>query len=98
MDIIRKLYGINGKLSCANQKLLNTLLKCPTDALWQRARNIVISDQPLITLNAAVRAVTQGRVAILELPDTFTLYRALKYSADKRKRFFHRMEVSDMES
>ena len=98
MRIIEGLYSINGKLSCANKQLLDALLKQPSLPLWQRARNIVISDQPLITLNAAVRAVTQGRVAFMELPDTFTLYRALKYGADKRKRFFYCMEASDTES
>jgi hypothetical protein len=98
MRIIDDLHGIDGKLSGANKALLTQLVKQPTLALWSRARNTVICDLPLITLNAAVRAVTQGQVAFAEFPDTFTLYRALKYSVDIRKRCFHRMEASDMES
>lgn len=98
MRIIQKLYGMNGKLSRSNVMLLSELLHRPRLALWHSARNMVICDQPLITLNAAVNAVTQGKLVIGELPDTLTLYRALKFSVEKRKRCFHNMEVCDTES
>ncbi|WP_455222461.1 hypothetical protein [Kaarinaea lacus] len=98
MRIIHKMYGMNGKLSRSNIMLLNSLLRQPSLPLWHSARNMVVCDQPLITLNAAVKAVTQGKLVIGEFPDTFTLYRALKYCIEKRKRCFHNMEVSDTES
>ena len=98
MRIIQKMSGMNGKLSRSNAMLLNALLRQPTLSLWHRTRSMVICDQPLTTLNASVNAVTQGRLVIGEIPDTFTLYRALKYSMEKRKRCFHNMEVCDTES
>ncbi|MGD8559978.1 MAG: hypothetical protein PVG89_11890 [Gammaproteobacteria bacterium] len=98
MRIIDHLVGIDGGLSGANKALLAQLIKQPTAGLWSRTKNMVICNQPIITLNASVRAVTQGQVAIGEFPDTFTLYRALKYSIDKRNRCFRSMEASDTES
>jgi len=98
MRIIHKIYGMNGKLSRSNVMLLNTLFHQPSVPLWRSARNMVVCDQPLITLNAAVKAVIQGKLVIDEIPDTFTLYRALKYCVEKRKRCFHNMEVCDTES
>ena len=98
MRIIQKIHGMEGKLSRSNAMLLNILLHQPTLPLWRSAKNMLIADQPLITLNAAVRAVTQGQVVIDEFPDTFTLYRALKFAIEKRERFYHRMEVCDIES
>jgi len=98
MRIIHKIYGMNGKLSRSNLMLLNTLLQEPSEPLWRSAKNMVVCDQPLVTLNAAVKAVIQSKLAISEIPDTFTLYRALKYCVEKRKRYFHNMEVCDTES
>lgn len=98
MRIIQKMSGMNGKLSRSNVMLLSALLRQPNLPLWHRTRGMVICDQPLMTLKAAVNAVTQGRLVIGEIPDTFTLYRALKYSMEKRKRCFHNMEVCDTES
>lgn len=98
MNIIQKLHGMNGKLSSSNTMLLTALLRQPTLPLWHRTKHIVISDQPLMTLKAAVNAVTRGKLVIGEIPDTFTLYRALKYTMEKRKRCFHNMEVCDTES
>ena len=98
MDIIQQLHGMQGKLSTSNSAILTSILKQPTASLWRSARNIVICDQPLITVNAAVRAVTRGQVAIAEIPDTFTLYRAFRYAREKRKQWFQRMEVCDTES
>ena len=98
MHIVQKLHGMHGKLSPSNSMLLNTLLHQPTLAHWCSAKNMIISDQPFITLNAAVRAVTQGQVVTGEFPDAFTMYRALKYAIEKHDRFFHKMEVCDTES
>lgn len=98
MRIIQKMYGMGGKLSRSNSEILKSVLEKPTLPVWRIAKNMVICDQPLITLNAAVRAVSHGKLAIVELPDTFTLYRALKYSIEKRKRCLHKMEVCDTES
>ena len=98
MRIIHKMYGMSGKLSRSNVVLLNTLLHQPTLAVWRSARNMVICDQPLMSLNAAVNAVRQGKLVIGEIPDTFTLYRALKYSIEKRNRCYQNMEVCDTES
>jgi hypothetical protein len=98
MLIVQHLRGMNGTLSKSNLNILMSLIDTPSQALWQSAKNIIISDQPLITLNAAVRAVTQGRVEIGELPDTFTFYRAFDYAVKKRRQCFHQMEVCDTES
>ena len=98
MRIIQKMYGLDGKLSRSNSAILKSLLERPTLPVWQKAKNMIICDQPLINLNAAVRAVSHGKLAVAELPDTFTLYRAFKYSIEKRKRFYHKMEVCDTES
>ncbi|WP_455219184.1 hypothetical protein [Kaarinaea lacus] len=98
MRIIQYMYGMDGKLSRSNSAILKSLLEQPTLPVWQKAKNMLICDQPLLTLNAAVRAVSHGKLAIVELPDTFTLYRALKYSIEKRERCLHKMEVCDTES
>ncbi|WP_455207258.1 hypothetical protein [Kaarinaea lacus] len=98
MRIIQRMFGMNGKLSRSNAVLLNALLHQPTLPVWRSARNMVICDQPLMTLNAAVNAVTQGKLVNGEIPDTFTLYRAMKYSIEKRNRCFQNMEVCDTES
>lgn len=98
MLIIQKMHGMDGKLSRSNSEILKSLLVQPTMPVWRKAKNMIICDQPLVTLNAAVRAVSHGKLAIVELPDTFTLYRALKYSIEKRKRCLHKMEVCDTES
>ena len=98
MRIIQQMCGMDGKLSRSNSALLKLLLDRPMLPVWQKAKNMVICDQPLITLNAAVRAVSHSKLAITELPDTFTLYRALTYSIKKRKRCLHKMEVCDTES
>ena len=98
MRIIQKLHGMNGNLSKSNSNILNLLITEPSLPLWRSAKNILICDQPLITLSVAVRAVTQGQVKIDEFPDTFTLYRALKYAVQKRQRCFNQMEVCDTES
>ena len=98
MGIIQRIHGLDGKLSRSNSMLMNSLLHQPTLSLWRSAKNMVISEQPLITLNVAVRAVTQGQVVIEEFPDTFTLYRALKFAIEKREHYYHKMEVCDTES
>ncbi|MCI0505465.1 MAG: hypothetical protein L0Z73_05080 [Gammaproteobacteria bacterium] len=72
MLIIQKIHGMDGGLSRANSMLLKTLLHQPNLPLWRSARNMVICDQPLITLNAAVKAVTRGKLVFGEFPDTFT--------------------------
>ena len=51
------------------------------------ARRMIICDVPLTTLRSAVNCVTQGRIQIRGAPDTFTLYRALRHTIDKRRRF-----------
>ena len=98
MRIVTQLKGMDGSLSNANKVLLDDLLAHASQSLWSKAKNVVICDQPLTTLNAAVRAVSQGRVEIGEFPDTFTIYRALLFAVKKRQRCFHKMEVCDSES
>jgi len=99
MRILKKLHGMDGKwLSRSNAAILRALIVKPDATLWRKARNMVICDQPLITLSAAVQAVANGQVVIAEFPDTFTIYRALNLVVDKRQRCFHQMEVCDNES
>ena len=85
MNIVRKCQDLYGELSPSNQKLLQLMLSNPSEDTWFRARKIVVNPAPLITLEMAVKRVSNS--SIREIPDPFTIYRALKYSIDKGELF-----------
>lgn len=98
MHIIERCSDTFGRLSTANRNLLHALLRNPTEDTWVRAKSIVICPLPLMTLNMAVHRVSHRVRPADEIPDAFTLYRAIKYSLDKHAQFLQRPEVSDIES
>ncbi len=70
-----------GRLSRCRRELLEQLLREPDSDLWERARGLIIRPIPIVTLERAVCAVRSNNVAD-EVPDSFTLYRALRYAVD----------------
>lgn len=85
--LIRQCVDLRGGMSQGNTALLTALCESPSEELWVRAQRIIICDLPLTTLRTAVVSVTQGRIKFKGAPDQFTLYRALRHSIDKRRRF-----------
>lgn len=78
VDQCRDPYGV---LSPARKALLERLLEAPDAGLWERARGLIVRAIPLVTLDSAVRAVRRPHGA-RGVPDTFTLYRALRFAVD----------------
>jgi hypothetical protein len=85
--LIKQCTGLYGGMSPGNTALLTALCESPSEELWSRAQRMIICDVPLTTLGGAVKRVTQGRIQIQGAPDAFTLYRALRHSIEKRRRF-----------
>ena len=85
--LIKQCVDLHGSMSPGNTALLTALCESPSEELWTRAQRMIICDVPLTTLRSAVNCVTQGRIQIRGAPDTFTLYRALRHTIDKRRRF-----------
>ena len=81
MLIIDQCRDPYGKLSCGRRELLIELLQKPDSVLWERARGLIIRAIPIVTLERAVRAVRKNAVGE-GVPDSFTLYRALRYAVD----------------
>ncbi len=81
MLIIDQCRDPYGRLSCSRRELLIQLLQKPDSALWERARGLIIRAIPIVTLERAVRAVRKSAITD-EVPDAFTLYRALRYAVD----------------
>ncbi|WP_455205200.1 hypothetical protein [Kaarinaea lacus] len=98
MHIVDQLQGLDGKLSPGNSQLLKKLLHYPERQLWDSAKNIIIGNRPIITLNKAVKCVTSANVEIDGAPDPFTVYRALRFSLNKQEIFKYNFDVCDVES
>ncbi len=96
MGILDKCFDLYGPLSDSNKAALEAMLTQPDIRLWQKAQRIVISPTPLLTLGMAVGRVSAQRR--LEIPDTFTVYRACRYAIEKRERFEARPIAYDIES
>ncbi|MBI3562168.1 MAG: hypothetical protein HY080_10705 [Gammaproteobacteria bacterium] len=83
MTVVDACAGMDETLSAHNKLLLEHMLLGGDSATWQQAREIVISPLPLITLGMAVNHVTPIALR-LEVPDPFTIYRALRFTLRRR--------------
>ena len=81
MYIIDQCRDPYGKLSKSRKTLLEQLLKQPDQCNWERTRGLIIRDIPIVTLEMAVNSVRRNSDAE-QLPDPFTLYRALCFAVD----------------
>jgi hypothetical protein len=81
MYIIDQCRDPYGKLSKSRKILLEQLLKQPDQCNWERTRGLIIRDIPIVTLEMAVNSV-RGNSDAKQLPDSFTLYRALRFAVD----------------
>ncbi|MDH5378818.1 MAG: hypothetical protein OEX00_10875 [Gammaproteobacteria bacterium] len=88
MKLVKQCQDLYGDLSISNQRLLTQMLESPSEEIWFKARKIVISPNPIITLEMAVKRITNG--SLNEPPDPFTIYRALRYSIEKAAHFKNR--------
>ena len=82
MQIIDACRDPYGPLSNSRKILLQQLLKTPDQGLWERTRGLIIRAIPIVTLEMAVKSVRQNR-DVLQAPDPFTLYRALRFAIDR---------------
>lgn len=96
MTVVDYCAGIDGTLSESSKNLIEHMLHGGDVSTWRQAREIVISPLPLMTLGMAVKRVT--RTLSIEVPDPFTIYRALRFSMNRRTEFHQHPEVSDIES
>ncbi len=81
MYIIDQCRDPYGKLSKSRKTLLEQLLRQPDQCAWERTRGLIIRDIPIVTLEMAVHSVRKNSDAE-QLPDPFTLYRALRFAVD----------------
>ena len=81
MYIIERCRDPYGELSKLRKTLLEQLLDAPDQCLWERARGLIIRDIPIVTLEMAVQSVCRNSGAE-QVPDSFTLYRALRFAVD----------------
>lgn len=81
MHIVDQCRDPYGTLSSSRRELLTALLEAPDSGLWERARGLIIRAIPIVTLERAVQAVRR-RTSTDQVPDTFTLYRAIRYAID----------------
>jgi hypothetical protein len=81
MQIIDRCRDPYGSLSDSRKALLEQLFATPDQCLWERARGLIIRAVPIVTLENAVRSVRKS-ADTGQVPDLFTLYRALRYAVD----------------
>jgi hypothetical protein len=93
LNIIEQCKELFDSLSEPNQKLIARMLTSPNTETWLEARRIVISSAPLITLEMAVKRISNSPVS--NVPDSFTIYRALKYASEKMEHYQRRPSVKD---
>lgn len=98
MTVVDECAGIDGTLSANNKTLLEQMLHGGNTATWRQAREIVISPLPLMTLGMAVKRVMHNGVIDTGVPDPFTVYRALRFSHNRRSEFQQWPEPFDIES
>lgn len=85
MQIIDACTGCEGPLATVDRASLRTLLEQPDSITWQAARHILVSPVPFITLEMAYKAVAIRESK--DIPDGFTLHRALRYAVAERKKY-----------
>ena len=97
MTVVDYCAGMDGTLSANNKSLIEGMLLGGDAPTWQMAREIVISPLPLMTLGMAVKRVARSKLAT-DIPDPFTIYRALRFSMTRRAQFHEHPEPFDIES
>ena len=85
MNIIEQCREFLSAMPEAQQSLVVRMLTAPTEDSWLHARKLVVSQTPLITLEMAVRRISNQPVS--EIPDPFTIYRALAYAVEKANHY-----------
>ena len=98
MHIVDHCCGLGGGLSPGNRALLETMLSGGDTFSWQKAKSIVISPLPLMTLGMAITRLQHALIPPEDVPDPFTVYRALRYSVSKRAQFRAQPEAFDIET
>lgn len=88
MREIKECRDLYGPLSESNKRLLLEMLYRPGEQTWQKARRIVVSAAPIITLEMAVKMISPSWVS--ELPDSFTIRRAILYALKAQREFRYR--------
>lgn len=76
----RNLYG---PLPERDIRLLISMVHQPSKEVWELARRVVISAAPVMTLDMAVKLVAPPNLQ--EIPDSFTLRRAVRYAVRAQK-------------
>lgn len=69
------------QLSEQQAQLISRLLANPTEEIWFQARPILLCSNPFLTLEMAVKRVSDR--SLKDLPDTFVILKALSYAWDK---------------
>lgn len=81
MGLFEQCKELYADLSSSSQRLLTLMISAPCAETWIEARKLVICSEPLLTLEMAVKRVSNK--SIKEIPDSFTIYRALRYAAER---------------
>lgn len=97
MTVVDYCAGLDGTLSANNKLLIENMLHGGDAPTWKMARDIVISPLPLMTLGMAVKRITRN-VLTEDIPDPFTIYRALRFSMTRCAQFQAQPEPFDIES
>ena len=84
MSIIERCSYHGWRIPEVNRRVLRIMLETPDMTTWVQARKIVVCRQPLLTLEMALWAIAQHPGD--QIPDPFTVYRALKYTVDLEDR------------
>jgi hypothetical protein len=84
MQILDQCRDMYGSLSKSNRNLLAAALQGMDKPLWLKVKRVVIANRPIMTLEMAIKQVTNK--SITEIPDPFTVYRALRYAIDRQTR------------
>lgn len=91
MKELNECKDLYGPLSENNRRLILGMLKNPSGETWHGVKRIVITASPIITLEMALKMVAPSWVD--EIPDSFTLRRAILYALNAQKEF-HLREAS----
>lgn len=96
MKLVEKCRDMTGALPKAHQDILEKLLETPTDETWEIARLIVVSPAPVLTLDMAVKRVSNQTTE--KIPSSFTVYRAIRYAIEKHSRFLSKPAPQNVEA
>lgn len=72
-------------LSDEDRELIIQMMTAPGKSVWQLARHVLVSNDPLLTLEMAVKRVEDEPSKLL-LPSPFLIKEALNYAWEKSRR------------